>query len=101
MCNLYSVTSNQKAIIDLSRALRDNAGNLPLFPGVFPDYAAPIVRNAPCGVRELTTARWGMPSPVFALNGRNSDSGVTNVRNRRRRRSRCNCSGHTTMKRFG
>jgi putative SOS response-associated peptidase YedK len=26
-------------------------------------------------------ARWGMPSPVFALKGRNSDSGVTNVRN--------------------
>lgn len=28
-----------------------------------------------------TMARWGMPSPVFALKGRNSDSGVTNVRN--------------------
>jgi putative SOS response-associated peptidase YedK len=26
-------------------------------------------------------ARWGMPSPVFALNGKKSDSGVTNVRN--------------------
>ena len=26
-------------------------------------------------------ARWGMPSPVFALKGRNSDSGVTNIRN--------------------
>ena len=26
-------------------------------------------------------ARWGMPSPVFALKGRNSDGGVTNVRN--------------------
>jgi putative SOS response-associated peptidase YedK len=26
-------------------------------------------------------ARWGMPSPVFALKGRNSDPGVTNVRN--------------------
>ncbi len=26
-------------------------------------------------------ARWGVPSPVFALKGRNSDSGVTNVRN--------------------
>jgi putative SOS response-associated peptidase YedK len=32
-------------------------------------------------VRELCTARWGMPSPVFALKGRNSDPGVTNVRN--------------------
>lgn len=26
-------------------------------------------------------ARWGMPSPVFVLKGRNSDPGVTNVRN--------------------
>jgi putative SOS response-associated peptidase YedK len=26
-------------------------------------------------------ARWGMPSPVFALKGRTSDPGVTNVRN--------------------
>jgi putative SOS response-associated peptidase YedK len=52
-----------------------------LFPGIFPDYAAPIVRNAPDGVRELSTARWGMPSPIFALKGRNSDPGVTNVRN--------------------
>jgi len=43
--------------------------------------SAPIVRNAAEGVRELTMARWGMPSPIFALKGRNSDSGVTNVRN--------------------
>jgi putative SOS response-associated peptidase YedK len=42
---------------------------------------APIVRKAPDGVRELTTARWGMPSPMFALKGRNSDPGVTDVRN--------------------
>ena len=52
-----------------------------LFPGIFPDYSAPIVRNAPDGIRELSRARWGMPSPVFALKGRNSDPGVTNVRN--------------------
>ena len=26
-------------------------------------------------------ARWGMPSPLFALKGRNSDPGVTNIRN--------------------
>jgi putative SOS response-associated peptidase YedK len=81
MCNLYSLTKAQQAIRDLAGAMRDVSGNLPLFPGIFPDYAAPIVRNAPDGVRELSTARWGMPSPVFALKGRNSDSGVTNVRN--------------------
>jgi putative SOS response-associated peptidase YedK len=35
-------------------------------PGVFPDYPAPIVRNGADG-RELTMARWGMPSSQFAL----------------------------------
>jgi putative SOS response-associated peptidase YedK len=80
LCNLYSLTKGQQAISELSRAMVDRTGNMPLLPGIFPDYAAPIVRNQPDG-RELTTARWGMPSPVFALKGRNSDSGVTNVRN--------------------
>ena len=76
MCNLYSLTTGQQAIGDLAGAMRDVSGNLPLFPGIFPDYAAPIVRNAPDGVREFSTARWGMPAPIFALKGRNSDPGV-------------------------
>jgi hypothetical protein len=41
------------------RVLREIIGNMPNFPGVFPDYAAPIVRHAPDGVRELCTARSG------------------------------------------
>ncbi|WP_408837145.1 SOS response-associated peptidase family protein [Acidisphaera sp. L21] len=60
--------------------MTDKTGNLPPLPGIFPDYQAPIVRNQPEG-RELTTARWGMPSRVFALKGRNFDPGGTNVRN--------------------
>ncbi|MGQ0443682.1 MAG: SOS response-associated peptidase [Beijerinckiaceae bacterium] len=80
MCNLYSVTKGQQAIREFTGAMRDKTGNLPPLPGIFPDYAAPIVRNQPEG-RELTMARWGMPSPVFALKGRKSDPGVTNVRN--------------------
>ena len=63
MCNLYSVTKSQTAIIEASRAMRDTTGNLPPLPGIFPDYPAPIVRNAPGGVRELCIARWGMPCP--------------------------------------
>jgi hypothetical protein len=51
------------AIIALTRAMRDKTDNLPPMPGVFPDYSAPIIRNAPDGVRELTLARWGMPGP--------------------------------------
>src|SRR4051794_30885154 len=46
--------------VALTRAMRDTTGNLPRMPGVFPDYLAPIVRNARDGVRELALARWGM-----------------------------------------
>jgi putative SOS response-associated peptidase YedK len=67
MCNLYSITKGQRAIIEFTRAMRDTTGNLPPLPGVFPDYLAPIVRNAPDGARELVMARWGMPSSQFAL----------------------------------
>jgi putative SOS response-associated peptidase YedK len=104
MCNLYSVTSAAQAMIDLSNALRNLTGNLPAMPGVFPDYAAPIARNAPDGVRELAMARWGMPTaknvimdsakkratkleakgkPVDfkELLRMEPDSGVTNIRN--------------------
>lgn len=80
MCNLYSITKGQQAIREFTRAMADRAGNLPPLPGVFPDYAAPIVRNQPAG-RELAMARWGMPSPAFALKGKKTDPGVTNVRN--------------------
>jgi putative SOS response-associated peptidase YedK len=66
MCNLYSITKGQAAIIELTRALRDLTGNLPSMPGIFPDYSAPIVRNAPDGARELSRARWGMPSSRLA-----------------------------------
>ena len=80
MCNLYSITKGQQAIRELSRAMSDRTGNLPVLPGIFPDYRAPIVRNRDGG-RELTMARWGMPSPLFALKGKKTDPGVTNVRN--------------------
>jgi putative SOS response-associated peptidase YedK len=61
-------------------ALRDLTANQPPLPAIFPDYQAPIVRIVD-GVREIANARWGMPSPAFALKGRNSDGGITNVRN--------------------
>jgi putative SOS response-associated peptidase YedK len=67
VCNLYSVTKGQAAIIALTRAMRDVTGNLPPMPGIFPDYAAPVVRNASDGVRELAMARWGMPSSQRAI----------------------------------
>jgi putative SOS response-associated peptidase YedK len=85
MCNLYSMTSNQAAIRQLSMFLGDITGNLATYPGIYPDYPAPIVRNHD-GNRQLAMARWGMPSPAVALKDKDgetkkTDPGVTNVRN--------------------
>lgn len=66
MCNLYSITKGQAAIIELTRAMRDTTGNLPPMPSVFPDYRAPVVANRN-GARELCLMRWGMPSSQKAL----------------------------------
>jgi putative SOS response-associated peptidase YedK len=65
MCNLYSITTNQAAIIALFRVMNRYVGNLPPMPGVLPDYPAPVVRNAD-GERKLITMRWGMPPPPRA-----------------------------------
>jgi putative SOS response-associated peptidase YedK len=103
MCNLYSMTKNVDAIRRLFGALNNRVGNLPSMPGIFPDYAAPIVRNAAEGC-EIVMARWGMPSSPVALMEATKkratklqakgapvdfkellrlepDSGVTNIRN--------------------
>jgi putative SOS response-associated peptidase YedK len=69
LCNLYSLTKGQVAIREFTRAFTDSTGNLPPLPSIFPDYRASIVRSLSAG-RELAMARWGMPSPAFALNGR-------------------------------
>jgi len=58
MCNLYSITTNQAAIIALFRVINRYVGNLPPMPGVFPDYPAPVIRNTDTG-SELTLMRWG------------------------------------------
>jgi putative SOS response-associated peptidase YedK len=61
VCNLYSIITNQAAIIVLFRVVNRYIGNLAPMPGVFPDYKAPIVRTGAEG-RELATARWGEPA---------------------------------------
>ena len=80
MCNLYNVTTAQQAIIEWARAMRDHAGNVPPTIDVYPNYPAPVVRNAPDGVRELAMLQWGMPAPPQHLTGK-VDRGVTNIRN--------------------
>jgi putative SOS response-associated peptidase YedK len=59
----------------LFRVVNRYVGNLAPMPGVFPDYPAPIVRNAGAE-RELTLMRWGMPPPP-----RTGGPPVTNIRN--------------------
>ena len=80
MCNLYSMNKTREEVRQLAKALRDINNNQPSLPGVFPDYAAPIVRLE-IGERIVANARWGLQSPAFALQSQNSDEGITNVRN--------------------
>jgi putative SOS response-associated peptidase YedK len=74
MCNLYSITTNQAALAALFR-LNRYVGNLPPMTGVFPDYLAPVIRNAGAE-RELVMMRWGMPPPP-----KFGGAPVTNIRN--------------------
>ena len=75
MCNLYSITTNQAAIINLFRVINRYVGNLAPMPGVFPDYPAPVIRNTDAG-REMVLRRWGMPPPP-----RTGGPPVTNISN--------------------
>lgn len=80
MCNLYAMTSNQKAIREIAKVLDDLTGNLQPLPEIYPNTMAPIVRSGGNG-RELVMARWGLPTPPGYLKGHRVDRGVTNIRN--------------------
>jgi hypothetical protein len=56
MCNLYSITTNQAAIIGLFPVMNRYVGNLPPMPGVFPDYPGPVIRQSEGG-REMVLVR--------------------------------------------
>jgi putative SOS response-associated peptidase YedK len=66
MCNLYSMLSNQQAIIGITRAMIDSTGNMEPQLEIWPDRLGPVVRNTPAG-RELAMVRWGMPSSSQAI----------------------------------
>jgi hypothetical protein len=89
MCNLYSLTKGQAAIIALIRAMVDKSGVLPSLPGIFTDYFAPTARNSPDG-RELVMARWGMPFP----SGRSSMPPRNALKSSRRKASRSTSLPH-------
>jgi putative SOS response-associated peptidase YedK len=80
VCNLYSMTRAQDAVRQFFAGIEmaDHLGNLPAAQ-YYPDQMAPIIRHAASGF-EMVKARWGMPSPAFALKTAR-DPGVTNVRN--------------------
>lgn len=67
MCNLYSLSKHQAGILQMVRAMTPDTGNFPPLPGIFPDYAAPVIRTNAAGERELAMPRWGMPSSKKAL----------------------------------
>ncbi|MBV8685026.1 MAG: SOS response-associated peptidase family protein [Caulobacteraceae bacterium] len=50
-------------ITEFVRATSDRNHNQPPLPGVYPDYAAPVVLNGEDGARTMRDMRWGMPSP--------------------------------------
>ena len=65
MCNLYSMTKNVDAFRRRFGAI-NTMSVIYYAAGIFPDYPAPIVRNA-AGERAIVMARWGIPSAQFAL----------------------------------
>ena len=54
MCNLYSITTNQAAIIALFRVINRYVRDLPPMTGVFPDYPAPVIRNTDTGTEMVS-----------------------------------------------
>jgi len=103
VCNLYAMMRSRAEAAALARVFKDWNNNQPPTPGVFPDYAAPVILKEG-GQRVMRDLRWGMPSPTnvqLAAAGKRADKlrakgkevdfpallkaepdkGVTNIRN--------------------
>jgi hypothetical protein len=52
MCNLYSITTNQAAIIALFRVMNRYVGNMPPMPGVFPNYLGAGFSRRECDAQQ-------------------------------------------------
>ena len=59
MCNLYSMTKAREAVLRLFRVGHNRATAFEPLRAIFPGHAAPIVRRAEDGERELVTLTWG------------------------------------------
>jgi putative SOS response-associated peptidase YedK len=82
MCNLYRLDKGQDTLRRFFKVGRDDSGNQPPLPGIYPDMMAPIIRQEG-GERVMQMARWGMPTPPRYLRPGAIDRGVTNVRDTR------------------
>ncbi len=76
MCNLYSQTRNVDAIRRLFRVPHNRSTQIAPLQAIFPGHAAPVVRQAEDGERELITMSWGFVLPQPGKAPRR----VTNVR---------------------
>jgi putative SOS response-associated peptidase YedK len=77
MCNLYSQTRNVEAIRRLFRVPHNRATTIEPQASIFPGYAAPVIRKAADGERELVKMSWGF---VFKPADGKAWRRVTNVR---------------------
>jgi putative SOS response-associated peptidase YedK len=59
MCNLYSMTSNHEAILNLFKVSHNRASPVEPLSAIFPGGNAPVVRRAEDGERELLPLSWG------------------------------------------
>ena len=76
MCNLYSLTRSREAMLRLFRIPENRAAVYAPLPAIFPGHAAPVIRQAADGERELVTMSWGF---VLLQQGK-APRRVTNVR---------------------
>lgn len=76
MCNLYSMTRVPEAVRRLFGVAHNRAAAFEPTAAIFPGYAAPVVRHASDGERELAELNWGF---MLLQKGR-APRRVTNVR---------------------
>ena len=83
MCNLYSMTRAREAVLRLFRIGHNRAAAFEPRDAIFPGHAAPVVRCASDGERELAVMSWGF---VLPQSGR-APRRVTNFRDDKSRAS--------------
>ena len=79
MCNLYSITTNQAAIIALFRAVNRYVGNLAPMPGVLPLLGSTRTRQALAAAKARGAS---LGSPTLHLARRNAAEAVSAEANR-------------------